>query len=123
MEVKYDTQLMEDVVIEEVERNGRGGDSSLYQRYHKIADLIYELSSEEQEEQFERLYSNFFFKLGKDKDVKEVLDGFPWLENMDIGIKKADPEEGSFFRNRWKFHSYLIQKIQNLKGINLALAF
>lgn len=80
MKIEYDPQLMQDVVLEEVERRDKGGDSSLFKDYHKLADPIYEeFSIEERDAAFDRVYKRLFLSLGFGKVMKEALKEFPVL--------------------------------------------
>ncbi len=80
IKIEYDPHLMQDVVLQEVERREKDGDSSLFKDYHKLTDPIYEeFSIGEREAEFDRVHEQFFLRLGFGEVMNEALKEFPAL--------------------------------------------
>lgn len=99
MEIRIDPQLMEETVRREAERREREGDPTLFECYHGLADPLYELSLEEQEQAFEKLHWDLFQKLALGKFLHEAFEEFPpFQEKIDlVEIRRArsESEEGA----------------------------
>lgn len=99
MEIRIDFPLMEEAVRREAERREREGDPTLFEHYHGLADSLYELSLEEQEEGFERLHQDLFQKLGLAKILEEAFEEFPQLQKridqVEVRRARSESEEGA----------------------------
>jgi hypothetical protein len=81
MRVEYDPGLIQEVVLKEIERREKDGDSNLFREYHKAADPIYEeYPIESRETQFGKLHERIFLELGFGETVNKTLDEFPELK-------------------------------------------
>jgi len=90
---------MEDVVLLEMKRREEKGDLSLFHKYHKLADLIYEeFPIEDREREFNKLHEGLYLQLGFGEVISKALREFPELGKVgEIFIGKATPshEEGA----------------------------
>jgi hypothetical protein len=83
MEIKYDSRLVENVVVEIIRRKEKEGDYELSEYYHRIADQIYDAPKKDREDEFKKLHLSIFMRLGLNEVINEVVGEFPQLSKID----------------------------------------
>lgn len=90
MNIRFQPQLLEEVVLIELRKQEEQGNFSLFEEYHELADPIYErFPIEERDQQFEKLHLKFFLRLGLGEELKKVLAEFPLLDDFDVLARRA----------------------------------
>jgi predicted Zn-ribbon and HTH transcriptional regulator len=91
LDIKYDPQLVDDIVYKGLADREAKGDYDLYMEYHKKRDAIYELEPEMRPKKFRELDSEFFKLLGYDGYVSGVFGEFPNIKEIveEVHVRRA----------------------------------
>jgi hypothetical protein len=91
LEIKYDQQLVDDIVYKGLAAQEASGDLALYNEYHEKRDAIYELEQEKRPKRFKELDNDFFSRLGYDVYVREIFDEYPDIEEVieEVHVRRA----------------------------------
>lgn len=124
IKIKYDPQLMEELVSQELKRREQAGDFDLFEAYHRLANLIYEKSGvEERGSEFEKLDKQFFLKLGFGEPFDKVFNEFSELMSKVEAalVRKAitNRDEGADLSNNLKSIGIkiLVERFRNLPSL------
>lgn len=90
-DIRYDTQLVDDIVYKGLAEREKNGDYDLYAEYHKKRDEIYGLEPEMRPKKFRELDNEFFKRLGYDGYVAEVFSEFPNIKEVveEVHVRRA----------------------------------
>ena len=121
--MRFESALLSDVVMKMVER-----DRTLNNRYHKIADPIYEeTTDEEREEVFSDLYRRLFVELGCEELLREAIREFEGtIEAVDLvvvtktrdrneegaDLQKGQDEEGKMVMTLTLFPAHFLSPVK-----------
>lgn len=91
LEIKYDQQLVDDIVYKGLAKQERAGELELYNEYHEKRDAIYALEEEKRAKKFKELDNDFFSRLGYDVYVRDIFDEYPDIEEVieEIHVRRA----------------------------------
>ena len=91
LEIKYDHQLVDDIVCKGLAAQEASGDYTLYKEYHDKRDAIYEMDEERRPRRFRELDEEFFNRLGYDTFLSEVFDEYPDIEEKikEVHVRRA----------------------------------
>ncbi|MCP5004127.1 MAG: hypothetical protein GY941_09330 [Planctomycetes bacterium] len=91
LDIKYDSQLVDDIVYKGLAEKEKNGDSALYSEYHNKRDAIYELEPEMRPRRFRELDDEFFKLLGYDGYLADVFSEFPSISEVveEVHVRRA----------------------------------
>jgi len=90
--IEFDAAFVEEAVFLAVRYNDKKIDDSIIENFHNNRERIYQdLTTENRNESFERLYKEYFNKLGIKEIFKKIVMDFPLLHqpNISLFIKKV----------------------------------
>lgn len=98
-EIIYDIQLVDDIVYKGLAERERNGDIALYEEYHELRNDIYEIEQALRPKRFRDLDHDFFYRLGYDRFLLEILDEYPdvmeAVEEVHVRRATTKQNEGS----------------------------
>ena len=91
LDIKYDPQLVDDIVYKGLAAREKNGDYDLYSEYHEKRNAIYELEPEMRPKRFRELDNEFLKRLGCNDFIAEVFREFPNINEVveEVHVRRA----------------------------------